>query len=193
MRHTIALVFFGLVGIVSAHFQLQFPPPRGVFNEDSEPTFCDGYANPAANRTEFPLSGGFFTLNSEHPSWTGGVLVSPAANPTSFDNFTQVVPFFQVNGEGVFCIPLNFTANANGTSLKGGENVTIQIVFDGGDSTLYQCADLTLSNNVTISSDVVCSNATGTPSGPSSGSKNLVTPMGLISWACGIIAALLVL
>lgn len=33
-------------------------------------TFIDGYGTPAANRTEFPLSGGFFTLNSEHPQWT---------------------------------------------------------------------------------------------------------------------------
>ena len=29
-----------LLGAASAHFQLQYPPPRGVFNEDSEPTFC---------------------------------------------------------------------------------------------------------------------------------------------------------
>lgn len=57
----------------------------------------------------------------------GGVLVSSAANPTSFNNFSQVVPFFQVNGEGKFCIPLDFTANANGTSLKDGQNVTIQV------------------------------------------------------------------
>ncbi len=26
--------------VASAHFQLQFPDPRGAFNEDNEPTFC---------------------------------------------------------------------------------------------------------------------------------------------------------
>lgn len=40
MRHNVALIFLGLVGVVSAHFQLAFPPPRGAFNEDEEPNFC---------------------------------------------------------------------------------------------------------------------------------------------------------
>lgn len=31
----------------------------------------DGYNSTTSNRTEFPLSNGFFSLNSEHPSWTG--------------------------------------------------------------------------------------------------------------------------
>lgn len=30
----------GLLTTVSAHFQLQFPAPRGAFVEDQEPTFC---------------------------------------------------------------------------------------------------------------------------------------------------------
>ncbi len=30
----------------------------------------DGYANSVANRTTFPTSGGFISINSEHPSWT---------------------------------------------------------------------------------------------------------------------------
>lgn len=142
------------------------------------PTHCyllDGYNNPAANRTQFPLSSGFFSLNSEHPQWTGqyhprtswsplmlsyipaGVMVSSAANATSFNNFSQVKPFFQQQGEGAFCFPLNFSANANGTSLQDGQNVTIQVIlldflhigsfwratrcqimFNGGDGNLFQ-------------------------------------------------------
>ncbi|KAF9480446.1 hypothetical protein BDN70DRAFT_856857 [Pholiota conissans] len=153
---------------VSAHFQLQYPPPRGVFVEDDEPTFCDGYLTAVSNRTEFPLSGGFFSLNSEHPKWTAGVLVSTLANPQSFDNFTRVNSFFQLAGEGAFCIPLDFS-KSNDTSLTSGQNVTLQIVFDGGDGQLYQCADLTLSDNFTIPSSVACTNATGssTTSAPS--------------------------
>ncbi|KAF8078384.1 hypothetical protein FPV67DRAFT_1404369 [Lyophyllum atratum] len=163
MRRYLALLL-ALTAAVNAHFQLQFPPPRGVFNEDNEPTFCDGYKTPASNRSTFPLSGGFFTLNSEHPQWTSGVLAASAANPTSFDNFTQVIPFFQTQGEGLFCIPLDFSSHANSTGFKDGQNVTIQIVFDGGDGNLYQCADLTLSSNFKISSDVTCTNATGSSS-----------------------------
>ena len=74
---------------VSAHFQLQYPEPRGPFVEDDEPKFCgmlnltsheqcrtdcfglvDNYVNAVSNRTAFPLSGGYIILNSEHTSWT---------------------------------------------------------------------------------------------------------------------------
>jgi hypothetical protein len=57
-----------------------------------------------------------------------GVFVSSAANATSFNDFSQVKPFFQDQGEGLFCIPLDFLANVNGTSLKDGQNVTIQVI-----------------------------------------------------------------
>ncbi|RDB28515.1 hypothetical protein Hypma_015283 [Hypsizygus marmoreus] len=174
MQRYLALLLL-FVAVVNAHFQLQFPPPRGAFDEDNEPKFCDGYNTPAANRTTFPLTGGFFSLNSEHPKWTAGVLVSSAANPTSFNNFSQAVSFFQLEGEGAFCIPLDFSANANTTSFQNGQNITIQIVFDGGDDTLYQCADLTLSNDFKISSDVKCSNATGSSAGTPSPSSPTAT------------------
>lgn len=35
----------------------------------------DGYDTPASNRTEFPLTGGFYAFNSEHPKWTGTLTV----------------------------------------------------------------------------------------------------------------------
>ncbi|KAF8203289.1 hypothetical protein BJ912DRAFT_943513 [Pholiota molesta] len=168
--HSPLLAFvFALLGAaaVNAHFQLQFPTPRGVFVEDQEPNFCDGYLNAVSNRSEFPLSGGFFTLNSEHPQWTAGVLISTLDNPQSFNNFSQVNGFFQDQGEGAFCIPLDFS-KSNVTSLSSGQNVTIQIVFDGGDGQLYQCADLTLSDSFNIPSSVACSNATGSASSTSS-------------------------
>lgn len=34
-------------------------------------SYLDGYLNSVSNRTEFPLSGGFFSLNSEHTQWVG--------------------------------------------------------------------------------------------------------------------------
>ncbi|KAG6832205.1 hypothetical protein H0H92_004170 [Tricholoma furcatifolium] len=126
MQRYLTLLILALATAVSAHFQLQYPPPRGVFVEDEEPTFCDGYDTPATNRTTFPLSGGFFSLNSEHPQWTTGVLVSSAQDPTSFNNFSQVVPYFQTDGEGLFCFPFDFSSFTNSTGFKDGQNVTIQ-------------------------------------------------------------------
>ncbi|KAG5650441.1 hypothetical protein H0H81_012265 [Sphagnurus paluster] len=171
MQRYLALLMLALAAVVNAHFQLQYPPPRGVFVEDNEPTFCDGYNTPASNRSIFPLTGGFFTMNSEHPQWTAGVIIATTQDPTSFNNFTQAKPFFQETGEGIFCIPLNFADNSNTTSLQDGQNITIQIVFDGGDGNLYQCADLTLSSSFTIPSNVTCSNATASSTTGSTGTS----------------------
>ncbi|KAI0803055.1 hypothetical protein BC629DRAFT_1438146 [Irpex lacteus] len=161
MRSAAFVLLSGLVAAASAHFQLQFPPPRGPFVEKNEPTFCDAYPPSAdANRTEFPLSGGFISLNSEHPLWTLGVELSTLQVATSFQNFTGAVPFFQVTGEGAFCFPVDFAAS-NITGLQDGANVTIQLIFDGGDGELFQCADLTLKSNLTLTNTTSCHNATG--------------------------------
>ncbi|KAF8704794.1 hypothetical protein AX14_013919 [Amanita brunnescens Koide BX004] len=172
MRTLLTVVSAFFVASVNAHFQLQFPPPRGPFVMNSEPTFCDGYTNSTNNRTLFPLSGGFFSMNSEHPQWTATVLLATDAANT-FSDFKEIKPFFQQSGEGIYCFPLLFNS-PNATNLTNGENVTIQILFDGGDGELFQCADLTLSNDVTLSTtDDKCGNATGTNGTvPTGGSAN---------------------
>jgi hypothetical protein len=86
MRPSTFALLAGAVTMVNAHFQLAFPPPRGLFDEDNEVNFCgivvglltvlvltlgaDNYVQAVSNRSKFPLSGGFVTLNSEHTSWT---------------------------------------------------------------------------------------------------------------------------
>jgi len=207
MRFTAALIFSGLAAVVSAHFQLQYPAPRGPFVEDSEPTFCDGYNNAVSNRTTFPLTNGVIELNSEHPSWTIGVIISTAQNPTAQDNFTTpsnssafqyVMEYNRQSGEGLYCLPLDIEA-AGVSGIQDGSNVTIEIIFDGGDGTLYQCADLTLSSSVSVPSNATssCTNATNVPigtstsasstasstapasSGSSSAASSITMPMGL--------------
>jgi len=72
-----------------------------------------------------------------------GVIISTVPNPNSFDNFTvngerQFVRYFaKEEAAGTFCIPLNISA-AGLDGVKDGSNVTIQVVFDGGDGNLYQ-------------------------------------------------------
>ncbi|KAH8100550.1 hypothetical protein BXZ70DRAFT_937798 [Cristinia sonorae] len=180
MRFTSAAFLSGLLTVVSAHFQLQFPPPRGPFIEKQEPNFCDSYTS-VVNRTQFPLSGGFISLNSEHPKWTFGVIVSTSQNPTSFNDFSQAVNFTGEAGEGAFCLPVDLSASMSG--LTDGQNITIQAVYDGGDGQLYQCSDLTLSSSFTIPSDVACKNATSTggnstTDGGNSTTSNTTTPSG---------------
>jgi hypothetical protein len=86
MRFSTLALLTGAITVVNAHFQLAFPEPRGPFDDDNEVNFCgnetrflsilvlmfmaDNYINAVSNRSEFPLSGGFITLNSEHPQWS---------------------------------------------------------------------------------------------------------------------------
>ncbi|KAK0198618.1 hypothetical protein F5146DRAFT_1020390 [Armillaria mellea] len=178
------LAFLGLLafwaGVTRAHFRLLYPPPRGVFVSDNEPNFCGGYTNAVGNRSQFPLSGGFFSLSTGHTGFTAGVLLSTAQNPTSFDNFTSngeqqlVRPWAREANGGTFCIPLPL----NSTGIAGvedGANVTIQIVLDGSDGSLYQCADLILSSSYEITSNVTCSNTTTITSTTGSASASSTT------------------
>jgi len=200
MRFTAIAFAVVFATAANAHFQLQYPLPRGVFVQDQEPTFCDGYDSAVPNRTVFPLSNGLINLNSEHPQWTVGVIVSMQQDPTSFGDFNSssgfqyVVPYFQQNGEGKYCFPIDL-AQAGFSGIQDGANVTIQVIFDGGDGELYQCADLTLSANVTVpSSATSCTNVTSTsPSGPtptgvSGARKEMVTMSGLVAVVLGSLA-----
>ena len=47
------------------------------------------------------------------------------------------MPFFQVQGEGAFCFPIDLAA-ANLPGVQDGANVTLQFTFDGGDGELFQ-------------------------------------------------------
>jgi len=72
-----------------------------------------------------------------------GVAVSTKPNPTSFNDFNNAsgsqlaVNFFQTSGEGLACF--NIDLSKSGISgVQDGANVTIEVVFDGGDGQLYQ-------------------------------------------------------
>ncbi|KAI0728637.1 hypothetical protein C8Q72DRAFT_367545 [Fomitopsis betulina] len=165
MRFASAALLGGLISAVSAHFHLEYPGPRGPFVANSEPNFCDDYGEVTTNRTTFPLNNGHYLFKSGHPDWTMGVMISTAPDPNNFANFTDskgnyqmVVQYFSTSGEGEFCAPINISA-AGIDGLKDGANVTLQFVFSGGDGNLYQCADVTLSEDLTsIPSDVACKN-----------------------------------
>ncbi|SJL05935.1 uncharacterized protein ARMOST_09271 [Armillaria ostoyae] len=171
------LAFLGLLafwaGVTRAHFRLLYPPPRGVFVSDNEPNFCGKYPVSSIFETRLIFIQVVIPTRTGHTGFTVGVLLSTAQNPTSFDNFTSngeqqlVRPWAREANGGTFCIPLPL--NSTGiTGVQDGANVTIQIVLDGSDGSLYQCADLTLSSSYEIPSNVTCSNTTTTTSTTSS-------------------------
>lgn len=180
--HYSAFISLAFAAIANAHFQLQYPSPRGPFVEDSEPSFCDGYTD-ATTRMSFPLSNGVIEFNSEHTDWTAAVIVSAKQDPTSFTDFNSssgyqyAVPFFKQTGEGLFCFPINLAASGV-SGVQDGANVTIQVIFDGGDGELYQCADLTLSANASVPSNATSSCTNITPTQSSSGTAAAPTKTG---------------
>jgi hypothetical protein len=73
-----------------------------------------------------------------------GIILSTDQDPTSFDNFTNSSGQDQyardvasASGEGGFCIPLDLSNTGIG-GVADGANVTIQLIFNGGDGQLYQ-------------------------------------------------------
>lgn len=40
MRFTIAATLAAVAAVANAHFHLEYPSPRGAFNEDNEVNFC---------------------------------------------------------------------------------------------------------------------------------------------------------
>ena len=75
---------------------------------------------------------------------TVGGIIATVQDPNSFDsfhdsngNFQQFLPFFETTGEGSFCINIDL-ASSGISGVKDGANVTLQLIFDGGDGQLYQ-------------------------------------------------------
>ncbi|KAG7099453.1 hypothetical protein E1B28_001304 [Marasmius oreades] len=133
---------------VRAHFRLQFPDPRGAFVAQKEIDFCGGYTDAVNNRTAFPLSGGMISISSGHENFVVGVLLSTSQNANTWEAFNNaggqqqlVRNYARQPSAGTFCIPLDL----NSTGIAGvqeGTNVTIQIVYLGGDGNLYQVRPL---------------------------------------------------
>ncbi|KAF8941106.1 hypothetical protein BGZ58_002212 [Dissophora ornata] len=140
-----------------AHYTLDYPASRG-FAEDTEATApCGGYST-VANRTEFPLSNGFLEIYSEHVNANIKINVVYGNNPAAAD-FTSAAatPASSVtlSHPGKACFPLDlssFQGAANNT------NATIQIVYNGGDSALYQCADVVLVSSAAGFNQTLCVN-----------------------------------
>ncbi|KAG9026398.1 hypothetical protein FRB95_008885 [Tulasnella sp. JGI-2019a] len=154
---TVALVTPGL-----AHFTLDYPLTRGL-EMDKESEFCGGF--PLVNRSQFSLTDGRIEINSHHAAATFVTLISFDQNPSNFTSFNTtpsgqtyayLKPYIQLSSAGEMCVPVNISSL--GVSGVGeGTNATILVQYNGGDSPLYQCADVTLTNSaVTVSS---CTNS----------------------------------
>ncbi|RUS16109.1 hypothetical protein BC937DRAFT_91606 [Endogone sp. FLAS-F59071] len=170
----VALLAALSASLVSAHYQLTYPAARG-FVEDQEPTAPCGGFNSLQNRTEFPISGGFLEIYSEHVKATFQINLVFSSNPQDSD-FTAAdnssVENTNVNNPGNICFPLSLSGIAQ---AKNGTNATIQTIYNAGDGTLYQCADVVLVTNATGWNSSACINSTASSVDGDSNSSTATT------------------
>ncbi|KAG0046696.1 hypothetical protein BGZ83_008122 [Gryganskiella cystojenkinii] len=163
---------------VMAHFTLDYPASRG-FNDDAEGNAPCGGFDTVTNRTQFPLTKGFLDINSHHPSATVKINVVLSNNPGAAD-FTAAAgtpaSSLALSHPGHACMQLDLS------SFKGAANnvnATIQVVYNGGDSPLYQCTDVVLVTTAAGFDQSKCINDNGeAPSITSSGSTPVPTSAG---------------
>lgn len=133
----LAITLISMQSLALAHFTLKYPSSRG-FDENTEPTApCGGFDTASTTqRVQMPLKGSFIEIDSGHTSYTYLINALPKNNPTTADftsaNLVQVAQGGR-NYPQAACLPIAF-----GDNLKANTNVTLQVVYNGGDGLLYQ-------------------------------------------------------
>ncbi|KAF2967960.1 hypothetical protein GQX73_g5645 [Xylaria multiplex] len=158
----VPLALFSGVGLVSAHFQVDYPAWRA--DSLAENTTYDQWDYPCAgvpygtgNKTEWPIQGASVALDLHHP-WTYLYInLGLGENATNF-NISLTPQLLNVTGSGNFCI----TDLPIPSTIADGQAGTIQVVTNGqSGSALYNCADIVFRSSVQALSDGTCANSTG--------------------------------
>ncbi|KAF7891112.1 uncharacterized protein EAF02_001437 [Botrytis sinoallii] len=139
-----------LSSIVSAHFSIQYPPPRGnsFLPPASQWEYPCANINTTENRTLYPTTSFPINLDLHHP-WTYVFInLGLGINGSSNLNISLTPSPLNATGSGHLCLS-DFNL-PSGVTLEDGMNATIQVVTVGeSGSSLYNCADITFSSNVT--------------------------------------------
>ncbi|GAA5876776.1 hypothetical protein JCM16303_006283 [Sporobolomyces ruberrimus] len=180
MKFTTPALSLLALPVALAHFTLDYPQTRG-FDEDTEPQFCGGFNSTSSTRVPFALGQSSILIDSHHPTAQVAVLISFEENPTSIEQFTKLSngtsygllkDFESLGSEGEYCLSVD--VNSLNLGITNGTAATIQVEFNGGDGTLFQCSDVTLVSDYSIPSNVTssCQSAKTPSSGAASGASS---------------------
>ncbi|KAJ8069197.1 hypothetical protein OCU04_002868 [Sclerotinia nivalis] len=150
---------FGLVTVVSqcsAHFLLHYPATYG-FNDAAEGTApCGGFSVAYdRNVTSFHVDGDSISMTTTHPSTTW-LFRAMVGDDTAAANWTDLIPTVQQSGLGDFCQP-----TVTVPSTFAGNNGVVNVVADGPDGLLYQCAAVSFVQGAATAVPTTCKNGTG--------------------------------
>ncbi|KAI5290418.1 hypothetical protein KEM54_001588 [Ascosphaera aggregata] len=151
-----------LLASVHAHFDIVYPEPRGKNTGQMIKGPCGAFSSPSNNRTKVSLDDHAVSvaLSLHHDRTIVEVLLGIGNDVGDAFNI-KLVPSFQLEGMGDFCLP-KVDLEAKGVKIEDGTNATLQVITNGDPKGgLYSCADITFSNSVTFSKYDSCKNNTG--------------------------------
>ncbi|KAI1434380.1 hypothetical protein GGR50DRAFT_704306 [Xylaria sp. CBS 124048] len=156
MLQSLVAIVSLLAAATHAHFTVQLPNPVGPLKEDDEgQSPCGGYTADLTTMatTDFHVGGDAIGSTSTHP--TTNWLYRITTDPTASGNWTQIYNgIVQQTGAGEFCakdvtIPPEFV----------GQKAILNIVGNGPDGLLFQCAAVNFVNGTASSTPSNCVNA----------------------------------
>ncbi|TGO17870.1 hypothetical protein BTUL_0014g00650 [Botrytis tulipae] len=155
-RLTALLGLATVVSQCSAHFLLNYPLSYG-FDDDTEGTApCGGFnVGFDHNITAFHVDGDSIAMTSTHPTTTW-LFRAMLGNDTAAANWTNLIPSVQQTGLGAFCEP-----TVTVPSTFAGSMGVVNVVADGPDGLLYQCAPVSFLAGPATATPTACKNATG--------------------------------
>ncbi len=155
---TVTLVSLAtLTQSVMGHFSILVPGSRGSNHDTQTEGPCGGKTEVVLPRIDFNPKGTPIGLKNGHTQVYGEINLCLSDNCTTQDNFNITIwNEWEQLGAGNYCIP-DVTLPSG---LAEGTNGTIQVVYLADDGYLYNCVDVTLSNEG-ITESSLCTNSTG--------------------------------
>ncbi|KAK8124273.1 uncharacterized protein PG998_000032 [Apiospora kogelbergensis] len=136
-----------------AHFQVQYPPTIGPFNDDKEADApCGGYTPDFAKATDFHVGGDAIATKSGHPQtqW----LYRITTDDKAAGNWSQIHAQVLQSGVGTFCLPRVAVPES-----YVGQKAVLSVVANGDDGLLYQCSVLNFVAGVNDKTPSACTNS----------------------------------
>ncbi|KAH8655023.1 hypothetical protein BGZ60DRAFT_339493, partial [Tricladium varicosporioides] len=149
------LAVLALAASTSAHFVLQIPTSLG-FDDTIESTGpCGGFTatDRSTGVTSWPVGGSSISVLTTHTTATFSIKAALLSNPT---NFVPLVNDISQKGVGTVCFP-----SIPGNSAWAGQDAVLQIIQNGADGILYQCAAIKFAAGGPASVPSGCTNSTG--------------------------------
>ncbi|EXJ62240.1 hypothetical protein A1O7_02673 [Cladophialophora yegresii CBS 114405] len=139
----------------SAHFILQYPNSLGFSDDDEGTSPCGGFDVTFGNNDSSVPVGGFpVSVLTTHPA--SDFLFRATLDQEPPFNFTNLLPVVSETGIGEFCLPA-LVAPADFAGKPG----VIQVIQNGPDGTLYQCAAVNFVSGMNNTVGASCTNVTG--------------------------------